>query len=183
MRTAAVLLAAGDGTRFEGPVPKLLCDFRGRPLWRWAFDAAAGAGCDLLLVVTGAVPLTVPDAAVEVTNPRWAQGQSTSVQAGVAAAAERGCDAVVVGLADAPLIGAEAWAAVANSGADLAVATFDGVRHPPVRLGRLVWPDLPVTGDAGARGLLRERGAAVVEVPCPGRAVDIDTMEDLARWS
>jgi CTP:molybdopterin cytidylyltransferase MocA len=182
--TAAIVLAAGEGSRFAGPTHKLLAPFRGRPLWSWAVDAAIGAGLDATYVVTGAVELAVPAPVTVVRNDAWASGQATSLHAGVAAAGAAGHDAVVIGLGDQPLIAADAWQAVASATATpIAVASFDGERRPPVRLAAEVWPLLPASGDDGARVLMRERPGLVTAVPCSGEPVDIDTLEDLERWS
>ena len=184
------MLAAGGGSRFAGASPKLLADFRGRALVTWVVDAAVAAGLDDTLVVTGAVDVegalasALASAHVAcVHNDRWAGGLATSLHAGWTAAADRGHDAVVVGLGDQPLVPAEAWRRVAASTSPLAVATFSGERRPPVRLARQLWPLLPVEGDEGARVLMGERPELVAEVACPGEAADIDTMEDLERWS
>jgi CTP:molybdopterin cytidylyltransferase MocA len=182
--TAAIVLAAGEGSRFAGDTHKLLATFRGRPLWSWAVAAAVGAGLDATFVVTGAVDLSVGSPAVVVRNAEWAAGQATSLTAGIAAAAAAGHDVVVIGLADQPLIGPEAWQAVASTTATpIAVASFGGDRRPPVRLVAEVWPLLPTSGDDGARVVMRERPDLVTAVPCTGEAVDIDTLEDLERWS
>jgi CTP:molybdopterin cytidylyltransferase MocA len=186
MTTAAVVLAAGRASRFGGSDgAKLLVPFRGRPLVRWAVDAALAAGFDDVLVVTGAADLAdvLPPLVVVVPNPRWAQGQATSLAAAVDAADERGHDAVVVGLGDQPLVPADAWRAVGTSVSVIAVATYDGVRRNPVRLGKAVWPELDREGDEGARTLMRRRPELVAEVPCAGDPADVDTPEDLARWS
>jgi molybdenum cofactor cytidylyltransferase/nicotine blue oxidoreductase len=46
-----------------------------------------------------------------------------------------------------------------------------------------MWPLLPSLGDEGARSLLWERNDLVVRVPCAGDPADVDTVEDLERWS
>jgi len=185
MTVAAVVLAAGGGTRFGGPEHKLVSVFRGRPLVWWALAAAAGAHLDEVAVIVGAVDLggAVPEGVRVIENPDWASGQASSLQTAVSWAFERQHEAVVVGLGDQPLVPSAAWAAVAASPSPVAVATFDGQRRPPVRLERSVWSLLPTGGDEGARVLMKERPDLVSEVVCEGLPVDIDNEEDLSRWN
>lgn len=186
--TIAVVLAGGAGTRYAGPTAKLLAPLPdGATILGRAVAAAVAADVGPVLVVTGAVD-PGPSAgllpgATTVANPRWAEGQATSLQAAVAWARPRRADALVVGLGDQPGLVPDAWRAVAAADATpLAVATYDGRRGHPVRLGAAVWDDLPATGDVGARDVLRVRAAEVVEVPCPGDPTDIDTAADLTAW-
>jgi molybdenum cofactor cytidylyltransferase len=136
-------------------------------------------------VVTGAVDLAgiLPVGVTVLPNPRWAEGQATSLQVAVAAARRAGLDAIVVGLADQPLVSPEAWRAVAECDAAIAVATYDGHRRNPVKLSSRVWGLLPPSGDQGARVVMRTRPDLVREVPCRGDPMDIDTREDLESWS
>jgi molybdenum cofactor cytidylyltransferase len=182
--TIGVLLAAGGGTRFTRSTHKLLAPLGDSTVFGRALAAALGAGFEHLVVVTGAVELPLAGTpVVERRHPGWAAGQATSLQAGIAAARELGASAVVVGLGDQPFVTSSAWRAVAASAAPLAVATYDGVRGNPVRLAADVWPLLPVAGDAGARSLMTLHPELVEEVPCEGSAADIDTPEDLERWT
>jgi CTP:molybdopterin cytidylyltransferase MocA len=183
LSVCAAVLAAGGSRRFEGTTTKLLADFRGRPLVEWALEAALDADVGEVIVVTGAVHLEVAQGITVVDNPAWAGGLATSLQAAVSHARARGHERVVVGLGDQPLVPATAWRAVAESEAPVAVATFAGRRRPPVGLGASVWDLLPIDGDEGARAVMRERPDLVTEVACDGEPADIDTAEDLARWS
>ena len=199
MRTtvAGVLLAAGEGSRFGQP--KALVELNGQTLAERGVGLLRAGGADPILVVTGAVPLQL-DGTLTVDNPRWRTGLGSSLRAALQAltGAGRGPDiapeigtaigAVVVALADQPLVGAEAVArliAAYRSGASVAVAAYDGQPRNPVLLAREHWPEViaTATGDQGARTFLRTRPELVTLVECgdTGRPDDIDTPADLAR--
>jgi molybdenum cofactor cytidylyltransferase len=186
----AVLLAAGGGSRFAGDEHKLRSPLRGRPVLAHALDALVASGLEAV-VVTGSLDVSdlVPDGLVCVPNPDWHAGQATSVRAGIGEARRRGHDAVVVGLGDQPFVPAAAWAQVASATEPLAVATYAGRRGHPVRLGAEIWDLLPHDGDEVGRALMRSRPELVREIPCDDgggtglERTDIDTVEDLRRWS
>jgi molybdenum cofactor cytidylyltransferase len=184
---AAAVLAAGGSSRFDDG-PKQLASFRGRPLVALAVESALASGAfDVVFVVGGAVDLStvISPEALLLENPDWADGQAASLAVAVRAADVGGFDALVVGLADQPFVGPDDWRAVALAEAaePIVAASYQGRRGNPVRLAREVWADLPTTGDEGARRLMAARPDLVAEVACPGDAVDIDTREDLDRWS
>ena len=186
MSTAAVVLAAGAGSRFGAPGEKLRATTRGRPLVTWAIEVAREADLDELIVVTGAIDLSdiVPDGITLLRNEDWASGQATSLGVALHWCQQQGHSAAVVGLGDLPGLTAAAWRAVAEEPrGPIVVATYGGRRGHPVRLDAPVWTLLPIDGDEGARTLMHRRPELVVEVACGGVPADIDTREDLARWS
>jgi CTP:molybdopterin cytidylyltransferase MocA len=166
-----------------------LLTYRGRPLVAWALDAAVGSGLRPVVLVVGHQGDDVAHAAAEldgvtvVAAPDWAGGISQSLRAALEALeSDPTVDAVCVGLADQPRVGAEAYrrlAAAAAAGAVLAVATYDGGRGNPVAIARPLWPAArALTGDAGARQLM---DGSEVEVDCTGTGdpADVDTLDDL----
>lgn len=185
LTTAAVVLAAGGGSRFGGDTHKLLNPFRGKPLVSWAVDAALGAGLDETVVVTGAVELVavLPDGVTVIHNHAWAAGQALSLRVATTYASHRAHEAVVVGLGDQPLVPSSCWTAVARGREPIVVATYDGERRNPVRLAAEVWSLLPIDGDEGARGLIQRRPDLVGAVACDGSPADVDTVEDHRTWS
>lgn len=183
-KVAGVLLAAGAGARFGQP--KALVEFGGRTLAERGVATLIAGGTDPVLIVTGAVAVRVPGARV-VANPDWRTGMGSSVRAALAALTDDEA-AVVIALADQPLVGAESVCrliAAFRDGASVAVAAYDGQPRNPVLIAREHWPAVAgsATGDRGARAFLRDRPDLVTRVECgdTGQPDDIDTPEDLAR--
>src|SRR6056300_395988 len=91
-RVIPVILAAGRGTRWDGEGHKLLARLHGRPVVEHALRAAVGSGFGPVVLVTGAVAVPIPDDLAEqvitTENPRWSEGQSTSLAIGVRRAAD-----------------------------------------------------------------------------------------------
>lgn len=186
--TVAALLAAGSGSRFSGDTHKLLATVRGETVFAHSLRAVLDAGFDHVLVVTGAAELTQElaphlDRVTVAHNARHADGMATSLDIAVSWARSLGADAVVVGLADQPFAGHASWRAVADSPSPIAVATFEGRQRNPVKLSNRVWSRMPIRGDDGARSVLRMMPELVEPVACDGFPDDIDTVEDLQRWS
>jgi CTP:molybdopterin cytidylyltransferase MocA len=180
--TLAVILAAGEGSRYVGGQHKLEAKLARKPILWWATHHALAAGFVEVLVIEGAIPVVdlVPQQASIAHNDDWADGQSQSLQVAVHYANIFGYDELVVGLGDQPFAPPEAWRRIAAAtDRPIAVAQFGDRQTPPVRLHRDVWGLLPLDGDEGARQLLRSRPELVTPVACPGSAVDVDTAAEL----
>jgi CTP:molybdopterin cytidylyltransferase MocA len=187
-QVAGILLAAGAGSRLGRP--KALVEIGGQTLAARGAGLLRRGGADPVVVVTGAAPVDLPGVTL-VHNPHWRTGMGSSLVAGLTAVSDLpqdGCRAVVIALADQPLVGAESvrrLIAAHAAGATVVVAAYDGRRRNPVLIDRTHWAEVlaTTTGDAGARPFLRAHPDLVTAVECgdTGRADDIDTPEDLAR--
>jgi CTP:molybdopterin cytidylyltransferase MocA len=186
------VLAAGGGRRMGRP--KAAVELDGEPLVVRAVRALTDAGADPVVVVLGAglpdVAALLPAGTRWVPAPGWdTEGQAASLRAGLDALADSDADAALVALVDTPGIGAAALARVAAhaTGPDaLARGGVDGRAGHPVLLGRTHWDAVRAAahGDAGARGFLRGRDdVAVVEIGDVAVGDDLDTPEDVQRWT
>jgi molybdenum cofactor cytidylyltransferase len=184
----AVVLAAGLARRMGRQ--KLLLPLQGRPVIRWSVDAIL-PHVDEVVVVTGHEAAAVRAALAGLTvrfahNERPEEGQGSSIAVGVAALAP-GTDAVLVALGDQPRLPAMAipglLEAFRRGGAAIVAPVYRGIQGTPVVFGAAVFSELlALTGDGGARTVVRARPERVREVafdlPMPD---DVDTPEDYAR--
>jgi molybdenum cofactor cytidylyltransferase/nicotine blue oxidoreductase len=159
-------------------------------LVQWAVDAASGSDLAPVVVVVGYRGDEVRDAlapyrVLVVDNPEWEEGIASSLRRALAALEPVvGVDAVCVGLADQPLVGAEAYRRLAaHAGtAPIVEARYRSEPGNPVKLARSLWSDaVQLRGDVGARRLMREHPVDWVECGDTGSAADVDTLEDLER--
>jgi len=190
MSVAAVVLAAGRSTRMGSN--KMLADLRGEALIRRTLEPILASRARPVIVVTGHEPQLLARAiagleATPVHNPRYAQGLSTSLIAGIAAVPET-ASAALICLGDMPLVGAHLLdrliaAFEVASAAGAVVPARAGEWGNPVLVGRRLFPLIgDLEGDAGARKLLRGRpDVTVLEVEDASILTDADTPEALQR--
>ena len=193
-RVSILVLAAGASRRMRGR-DKLLEPVAGRPLLRRVAEAALASQADEVVVVLP--PAGEARSAVlaglrvtPVVAAEAAAGMASSIRAGLAAL-DPAAEAVVLLLADMPEIGAtEIDRVIAafdpEEGREIVRATAeDGTPGHPVLFGRRFFESLAaLTGDAGAREILRTAPDFVTEVPTTGQAAvtDLDTPEAWAAW-
>jgi molybdenum cofactor cytidylyltransferase len=190
----AVLLAAGSGSRI-GHRPKSLLELGGVPLIRRQLIALSGAGVDEVVVVLGhhaeLIEPVVQDFPVTVVrNLSPDDGQVSSQRLGLAALTGK-LDAVIVALADQPLINAQDITALIGAykkrpeGASVVFPRVGGERGNPVIFSAEVREQI-LAGEANV-GCRQWQGAhpeAVAPFDTDNRRyrVDIDTEDDLERF-
>jgi molybdenum cofactor cytidylyltransferase len=189
---AAILLAAGRGTRF-GEEPKLLARLGGKALVRYVAEAAVASLANPVAVVTGHRAEEVEGAlqglSVRIVyNPLFAGGLSTSLKAGLSALPLETRAAIIL-LGDMPLVKTELIDALIVGWRDRGepaalIPTWSGQRGNPVVISRALQTEIEgLSGDVGAGSILRGR-PDVLEWPTVNPAVlrDVDTREELAKF-
>ena len=137
---AAIILAAGQGTRMKSPLPKVLHPVAHRAMLDHAIDAAEGLGCERIVVVVGNhspevsahVVKRLGEAAIAVQDPPLGTGHAVRA----AEQALAGFDGeVVVTYGDVPLLKAGDIAPVFNADG-VTVIGFEA--RDPGAYGRLI---------------------------------------------
>lgn len=187
-RYAAIVLAAGAGSRFGGG--KLLAPLEGRPILQHVLERLEAADLDEVIVVVGPDADVVQDAvdigaARIVVNPAPGDGLSSSLKVGIAALPDD-ADAALIALGDQPLLPPRAVRALldadAQPGRPIVVPVYgaDAGRNP-VLLRRDAFALIDQTsGDRGLGPLIDAHPELVHEIPIrvQGGNPDIDTRED-----
>lgn len=185
---AGIVLAAGFARRMGRP--KLLLEFRGKPIVRWAAEGLTGHVEDLV-VVSGleeeGVRAALAGLAVRFArNPRPHEGQGSSIAVGVTAL-KPWTRAALIALGDQPRVSAEVipalLAAWRKTDKEIVAPVYRGTQGTPVLFGAEVFAELSrLTGDAGARAVVAARPERVELVSFDiAMPPDVDTPEDYAR--
>lgn len=182
---AGVVLAGGDSGRFGQP--KMLLNWRGKPLIRHVVETGLAAGLSPVVVVTGAVDEPIRQAleGLSITvkhNPQWQEGQSTSVRQGLKALSKKIGSAVFF-LADQPFVSREVIEALVlhhqTTLAPIVAPKVGDRRANPVLFDRTTFPELlTLGGDTGGRAIMNRHDVEYVDWPDTNLLFDIDTPDD-----
>jgi molybdenum cofactor cytidylyltransferase len=195
----AIVLAAGKSSRMGRTKALLPLGSSGETFLSRVIRVLREGGADAVVVVIGgdaaAVRASLPRDDIHISaveNPRYEDGQLSSLLVGLAAVEQRhdNVDAVMVTLVDLPLISATTVQAVreaflANRSAPL-VRPRRGERHGhPVIFNRTIFGELRRTDPSkGAKPVVHAHAAEEVNVDVDdeGAFIDIDTPEDYERF-
>jgi molybdenum cofactor cytidylyltransferase len=194
-KVAAIILAAGRSSRFEGG-NKLLAEIDGSAMVRRVACEVAASPVNEIILVTGAGDGAIASAAGagrwrHIINPEPARGLSSSLKAGLAALSADTGGALVI-LADMPGVTAALIAKLCEAfnahGGEKIVYPQNtrGVQGNPVLWPHALFADLmQLEGDSGGKKLLAMRAhfCQPLHVSGDDAFTDIDTRADLARMT
>jgi bifunctional UDP-N-acetylglucosamine pyrophosphorylase / glucosamine-1-phosphate N-acetyltransferase len=137
---AALIMAAGHGTRMRSQTPKVLHPVCGRPMLGWVVDSARGAGADRVVAVVrpGSGVAESAGDGVEIAEQREGEGTASAVDAARDLLADE--ELILLLSGDHPLITSdlltELLEAHAEQGADATILTTEEL--DPEAYGRIV---------------------------------------------
>jgi len=137
---AAIVLAAGKGTRMKSDLPKVLHPVCGLPMVAHVVRALRGAGVERIVVVVGHGGEKVQEALGDSVEYAWQREQlGTGHAVRCAVEALKGHEGpVVVASGDTPLVDADAMAALLGAHGDRALTIGTAILDDPTGYGRIV---------------------------------------------
>jgi len=186
--TAIVILAAGSSSRFGNA--KQLLHFNGTTLLQHAIQEATEAGAEPIVVVTGAradeISKEIKSEKVEIVfNKDWEQGIASGIVIGLkkAIALDNELGKVIIAVCDQPFVSSSLFQQLyqkQNKSAKHIVASayVDTIGTPVLFTEKYFDALMGLTGDQGAKILLKKYGDDLDTVDFPDGYIDIDTQED-----
>ena len=193
MRPFSVVLLAAGGSRRLGS-PKQLVEYEGTPLLLRAIRTALDSGALEVIVVLGSEAsfirqriesIQILDERVKfLENEDWTEGMGGSIRVGVQGVSATSL-AIVLMVCDQPHLRSTVLKALVGALSDavlIAACSYGGRPGSPCCFDRALASELlQLTGDQGARDLIRDPHRNVALVPFDDGSFDIDTPEDLIR--
>jgi molybdenum cofactor cytidylyltransferase len=193
MQVATIILAAGASTRLGGQ-PKQLLTHNGTTLVRQIVDAALSLQAGPVVIVLGANYEQIQPELIDlpihiVLNPTWPEGMASSLRAGLKALADEPVDSFLVVLTDQPYVTADLLQhlidAQQQTGRGIVACRYGEAGHlgVPALFDIRYGPEfMSLSGDTGARKLIKQYAGDCTEIPFPLAAIDLDTWQDVDAW-
>jgi len=174
------ILGAGKASRFGGG--KVLAPCGGKPLGQWALETALQTGLPVDWIAGESAPDFTQGRCIITHNPRAAEGIGTSVALAAELARESGADALLIMLADMPLVSPALLARLLAAQAPAAICHADGRAGVPALIPAAAFPALAaLTGDRGAGPVLKSLPGLTLIDCDPALLLDVDSPGDLVE--
>ena len=190
MKLGAVILAAGEASRFGEP--KQLLEIDGQTLVQRACRLAVSAGASSTVVVWGAYQEVMFETdsgkIIFVENPKWREGMGSSLARGMSELINCKLDAVLILLVDQPGINEQTIKRLieALSSLEISIVRCQSEKNvgPPAIFAAKHFASLSqLEGEQGGRQLLKQYAAEVTTIWAPEAVWDIDEIEIWQKFS
>ena len=192
MKTGVILLAAGSSSRLGRP--KQLINYQDKTLIQYSIEAAQYSAADDLVVVLGCnselIQTGIESKEVPVlVHAHWEEGISSSMQCGLRYLLETSLvDQVILMLCDQPYVSQGLLDQLMNgkkaSGKGIVACSYAGTVGVPALFGQHYFPELlALNGTEGAKKVILNHQADTFLVDFPLGAVDLDTEEDVQKFT
>lgn len=185
---AIIILAAGRSARLGSP--KQLLSYQGKNLLQHTIDAAYESQAGPVIVVLGSdmdeiVTRLDPIHLTIVKNPDWESGMASSIVCGINTIINLYPDteSVILMVCDQPYADAKLLEALIKkketSGCSIVASSYENIYGTPALFHKKHFNELSVlTGDSGARFLIKKYSESIETIPFDQGGIDIDTIED-----
>jgi molybdenum cofactor cytidylyltransferase len=186
--TGIIILAAGSSSRFGDT--KQLLHFNGKTLLQHVIAEATATGAEPIVVVTGAnadrVSKEIKSEKVEIVfNKDWEQGMASGIVIGLkkAIALNNELEKVIIAVCDQPFVSSSLFQQLVEkqneSVKHIVASTYaDTIGTPALFTKKYFDPLMGLTGDQGAKILLKKYSDDLATVDFPDGHIDIDTQAD-----
>ncbi len=182
---AVLIMSAGGSTRLDSP--KQLLQWGKDYLINHIIQTALSAKIGPITVVLGSraqeIQKVIPAKNLQiVVNPDWQSGMSSSIKAGMASL-KSDVDAALIMLVDQPFVTSgllmQLVAKMTEGNYEITASRVAGQQCNPVLFSRGLFAEImKISGDRGAKTLLKDRQVGWVDWPDERLILDIDSAED-----
>jgi molybdenum cofactor cytidylyltransferase len=186
-----LIVAAGESKRLG--TPKQLLQFEGQSLINRLVNIVRDAGSFPITIVLGAeatgIQAQLPDVNLHVViNEEWREGMGSSIRVGLKKMIEMDADmdGVMILVCDQPFIKSESIQSLIqmqqSTGLPMAACFYEGIVGTPALFHQYMFSDLlQLSGDTGAKKMMKDKMGDVAKLNFEKGVIDIDTMEDYQK--
>lgn len=188
--TGIIILAAGSSSRF-GSIKQLLF-YKGKSLLEHVCDEALNARLYPVVVIVGAnadmlIKVFHPPGIEIVNNEKWQEGMGSGIFAGVSKifSMNIAVENIIIAVCDQPFVSSKLFQRLiekkSKTGKGIVASAYAGTKGTPVLFNRKYCKDLlALTGEEGAKKILKLYDDDVAVVDFPQGEIDIDTPANYA---